>query len=53
MIDEKRCRGCDGPLHPDEVMNALSRYRDEYICSHCGTREAFEGDFIKKQEENG
>lgn len=40
------CPACkENQLDPIEVRNALSRYRDEYICGPCGTREAFEGDF--------
>ena len=44
-----RCKVRD--LHPDEVMNALSRKDNEtYICSQCGTEEALE-EFIKSQNQ--
>lgn len=33
-------------LKKDLVLNALSRYRDEYICSDCGVAEALAGYFI-------
>ena len=40
------CPACNKrTLDKEEVMNALSRYRDVYICNDCGTREAFKGDF--------
>ncbi len=46
------CKGCGGTadakeLNKDIAMNSLSRYGHGYICSECGMREAFEGDFIK------
>lgn len=36
-----KCPVCDGPMHEELVMNALSR-RDNatYICSSCGKLEA-------------
>jgi predicted RNA-binding Zn-ribbon protein involved in translation (DUF1610 family) len=36
-----KCPVCDGPMHEELVMNALSR-RDNatYICSDCGLQEA-------------
>lgn len=43
----KKCLSCGGPMDPDEVMNALSRYKHGYICSNCGVTEAMRGDFIK------
>ena len=43
------CKGCLSSLDPDQVRNALSRYDHGYICSDCGVKEAFEGDFISKQ----
>jgi hypothetical protein len=42
------CKGCGGELNEDEALNALSRYDHGYICSKCGEREAFEGNFIAK-----
>lgn len=36
-----RCPLCAKPLHSIEVRNALSRYTDRYICTRCGTIEAF------------
>jgi len=42
------CKGCGGPLRTPEVHNSLSRYGHGYICSDCGMREAFDGDFIKR-----
>lgn len=38
------CPSCkERKLHPDEVMNALSRKNNEtYICNDCGTKEALE-----------
>lgn len=35
------CPLCDEPMNAVEVHNALSRYIDRYICSPCGTIEAF------------
>lgn len=40
-----QCPACHGLLREPEVMNSLSRYCSAYICSDCGTREAFEGFF--------
>lgn len=42
------CPTCNGPMHEELVMNALSR-RDNatYICSDCGLAEAMQ-DFSKK-----
>lgn len=34
------CPLCAGALHERQVMNALSRYTDRYICTRCGTTEA-------------
>ena len=40
------CPACgENKLDCYEIRNALSRYRKAYICSDCGMREAFEGDF--------
>ena len=47
---QKICKGCHNNLDQDEVRNALSRYKHGYICSQCGTREAFHGDFIKNNK---
>jgi len=44
------CPACGGAMHAEPVRNALSRYaRGVYICSPCGSREAFDGDFWKGQ----
>ena len=41
-----KCPACGRQtLKKEEVQNALSRYCGKYICSDCGMREAFEGDF--------
>lgn len=44
-----RCPACESvkPLFKARAGhgNAYSRYADRYICSECGTREAFEGFF--------
>jgi hypothetical protein len=49
--ERKHCPAC---FQPKEGFtgavgphNSMSRYVDEYICSDCGTREAFEGFFWK------
>ena len=34
--------------HANETFPALSRYGHGDICSSCGVREAFEGDFLKQ-----
>lgn len=38
-----KCPRClTSELHPDKVMNSLSRLDNEtYICNDCGTEEAF------------
>lgn len=47
---KKLCPACkENYLDPVEVRNALSRYCKKYICSECGTREAFEGFFWDKK----
>lgn len=44
------CKGCSQPLDPVLSHNALSRYDHGYICSNCGTNEAFAGNFIGKPD---
>lgn len=41
MNMNSNCPVCEGPMHEELVMNALSR-RDNatYICSDCGRNEA-------------
>jgi len=40
----KKCPICGGDMHPNEVMNSLSRVDNKtYICNDCGTKEALEG----------
>lgn len=42
------CPICEGPMHPEQVMNALSRADNKtYICSDCGAREGLT-DFFKR-----
>jgi len=41
------CPGCSGIIQENDPHNALSRYGHGDICSNCGRREAFDGDFIK------
>jgi Uncharacterized Zn ribbon-containing protein len=36
------CPRCGHEMNPDLTMNALSRRVGVYICSRCGTEEAFE-----------
>lgn len=50
---QKKCLGCGWPMDPEEVRNALSRYKHGYICSECGVREALNGDFITDRQNNG
>lgn len=40
-----RCPACAGRLHPNKVLNALSRYVDAYVCNNCKVDEATEGFF--------
>ena len=43
------CIGCkQQTMEAEEVRNSLSRYGHGYICNECGSREAFDGDFIAK-----
>ena len=44
MAEMKKCPKCgENTLHPEEVMNALSRKDNEtYICNACGDQEAFD-----------
>jgi len=39
------CPCCTQPMRDEPGDNATSRYRNVVICSACGVREAFEGDF--------
>lgn len=43
-IEYKVCPKCkEKKLHPDEIMNSLSRKDNEtYICNDCGNTEAFD-----------
>lgn len=41
------CPRCGHNLHPQMVMNAVSRREDIYICSNCGADEAVK-DFRKE-----
>ena len=43
---QDRCPGCDKLLSQMFSFPALSRYGHGDLCSECGQREAFEGDFI-------
>lgn len=38
------CPGCK----ETKELDALSRYKHGSICSNCGTKEAFYGDIIRK-----
>lgn len=40
------CKGCGEPM--ENISHAISRYGHGDICSECGRREAFFGDFIKQ-----
>lgn len=44
------CPGCGNLLADNLAMNALSRYDHGYICTKCGQKEAFEGDFIANKK---
>lgn len=44
------CPGCTNPLRETPVHNKLSRYGHGYICNNCGTKEAFDGDWIKDKD---
>jgi ribosomal protein L37AE/L43A len=52
--DKIWCVACErNTKNENEQMNALSRYEaGTYICSDCGTREAFEGPFWLPQAEH-
>jgi hypothetical protein len=43
---QDRCPGCDKLLFEMFSFPAKSRYGHGDLCSECGRREAFEGDFI-------
>lgn len=43
---QDRCPGCDKLLSQMFSFPALSRYAHGDLCSECGQREAFDGDFI-------
>ena len=44
---EDRCLGCEKLFSEMVSFPALSRYGYGDLCSECGEREAFEGDFIR------
>jgi len=48
LIEPSRCLGCDMRLTDLFPFPALSRYGHGDLCSDCGRREAFEGDFISR-----
>jgi hypothetical protein len=53
MPEEKdKCLGCEAELRTPKVLNSLSRYGHGHICTECGAKEAFEGDFISKEADN-
>jgi Zn ribbon nucleic-acid-binding protein len=44
------CPACeDDWLHPETIRNCRSRYCDLYICTPCGTKEAFQDFFWWKR----
>ena len=48
MKETSRCPGCDGRLSDIFSFPARSRYGHGDLCSDCGGREAFEGDYIRQ-----
>jgi len=48
LVHKKRT--CPGCLKVFTGFPALSRYEHGDICSDCGMREAFDGDFISRQK---
>lgn len=46
VIEPDRCGGCDMLFSEMFSFPARSRYGHGDLCSDCGRREAFEGDFI-------
>jgi hypothetical protein len=44
-IEGVTCPACEGWLKPEVAHNSHSRFAEHYICSACGTREAFDGFF--------
>lgn len=50
----RECPGCENEFDADydTVTGAVSRYGHGLICSACGVREAFEGDFIAAQTDH-
>lgn len=47
--DVQMCDGdCGTQIAVPDPRNALSRYGHGQICTHCGLREALEGDFISR-----
>lgn len=52
-LGEKICPRCKvNRLYKEEVMNALSRRADVYICVECGNIEAFK-DYFGKPDDTG
>ncbi len=47
--ETSRCPGCDARLADLASFPARSRFRHGDLCSDCGRREAFEGDFITER----
>ena len=45
--ETSRCPGCDCRFADINSFPAWSRYGHGDMCSDCGRREAFEGDFIR------
>lgn len=46
LVEPSRCKGCDALLSELFSFPARSRFGHGDLCSDCGRREAFEGDFI-------
>ena len=51
IAETSRCPGCDGRFADINSFPARSRYGHGDLCSDCGKREAFEGDFIRERIE--
>lgn len=49
LAEESRCPGCDKRLADIHAFPARSRFGHGDLCSECGNREAFDGDFINSR----
>ncbi len=48
---QRFCPSCGRQMHPDNAMNARSRFASAYICNKCGVWEATQGFFWRSKAE--